>query len=381
MKFMKKNVFVPLLVVVLLTLFVTFGAFAKEKVILDSDMVMGFDDGVCMVMLAQSPNIDLLGVVVNYAHNYVEIEAAAALRQLELIGRQDIPVYMGCPYPMMGYRVLNQEAADLEKLVVGRTAQKSQPAPASYQDYISTTPEPSEYDYKKYPYFYKTHPEIMPQAQHGVDFIIDTIRANPGEVTIVAIGAMTNIATAIVKAPDIVEKAKRIVYMCASFDIPGNVTPAAEFNVHYDPEACKIVFRAPWKEQIINSLDIDQYFKFKKDFYDSVVAVDTPYTRLIKYYYGPTFEENPDAEVWLWDTISAAYVIDPEMFTEIQESYVDVDTLFGPDYGRTLRYEEGRQTAGLQKAKILWGLDEEKFFNTMRDLLTAPCPSATNVPD
>ena len=374
MKFTKRNMFMFVVLTLLLTLSITFSASAVEKVILDTDMCFGFDDGVCMIMLAQSPNTELLGVVVNYAHNYVEIEAGAALRQLELIGRQDIPVFMGCPYPMFGFRVLNQEAADLERQVVGRTAQKSGYQPTSYLDWIS---DPRE----GHGYVYEGHPEIMPQEQHGVDFIIDTIRANPGEVWIMAIGSMTNIATAIVKAPDIVQKAKGIVYMCASFDIPGNVTPAAEYNVHYDPEACKIVFRAPWKEQVINSLDIDYWYKWTKVQYDSVVAVDTPYTRLLKAKYGSRFEDNPNRRQSLWDTISAAYLIDPGMFLEIQESYVDVNNTFGPDYGRTLRYREGRQTAGLQKAKILWDLDEERFFNLMTELLTAPCDGATNVPE
>ena len=374
MKFTKRNMFMFVVLTLLLTLSITFSASAVEKVILDTDMCFGFDDGVCMIMLAQSPNTELLGVVVNYAHNYVEIEAGAALRQLELIGRQDIPVFMGCPYPMFGFRVLNQEAADLERQVVGRTAQKSGVSPTSYLDWIRTPREDDRY-------YYEGHPITMPQIQHGVDFIIDTIRANPGEVSIIAIGAQTNIATAIVLAPDIVEKAKQIIYMCASFDIPGNVTPAAEYNVHYDPEACKIVFRAPWKEQVINSLDIDQYFFFEKEWYDSVVAVDTPFTRLIKDRYGPRFESNPDRKVSLWDTISAAYLIDPGMFTEIQESYVDVNNNFGPDYGRTLRYREGRQTAGLQKVKILWDLDSDRFFTLMRDLMTAPCPGAINVPE
>jgi len=73
-------------------------------------------------------------------------------------------------------------------------------------------------------------------------------------------------------------------------------------------------------------------------------------------------------------------VIDPTIFTEIVERYVDCDTAYGPNYGRTLSYREGRQPAGLQKAKILWKLDEKRFFDLMVSLMTMPITGAINPP-
>lgn len=365
------------LIVFLLVAILAFSAFgeAKKKVILDTDMVFGFDDGICMVMLAQAPNIDLLGVVTCYAHNYVTIEAAAAIRQLELIGKADeIPVFMGCPYPIFAYRVKNEEYTEFEKGFLGRDATKGE-EPESYEAYIESDPIPER--------SFGTTTCGMPitpvQEEHGVTWIINTIRENPNEVTIIAIGSMTNIAAAITLDPGIVPLVKEIVYMSSSFDIPGNTTPAAEYNIWYDPEAAKAVYRAPWKKQVFNSLDIDQYYKYTKDVHDRVIEADTPITRMLDEIYGARFEENPDRQVSIWDLLSAAYVIDPTLFTEIQERWVDVDTNFGLNYGRTVSWtREGTQAPGAQKADILWDMNEEGFWDLFVELVTAPVEDPVN---
>ncbi len=87
---------------------------------------------------------------------------------------------------------------------------------------------------------------VMPlQAQHGVDFIIDTLRAEPaGTVTLCPLGPLTNIATAFQRAPDIVARVPEIVLMGGAYFEVGNITPAAEFNIYVDPEAADIVFRS-----------------------------------------------------------------------------------------------------------------------------------------
>jgi len=351
-----------LLVVLLLAVLAVFAFGAeKKKVILDTDMVFGFDDGICMVMLANAPNIDLLGVVTNYAHNYVAIEAAAGIRQLELIGKADeIPVFMGCPYPINAYRVTDKDYAAWESTFLGRNATKSNPDPESYEAYLADPGVPR-----------CGNPVTPVQEEHGVTWLIDTIRANPNEVTIVAIGSMTNIAAAILLDPGIVPLVKEICYMSSSFDIPGNTTPAAEYNIWYDPEAAHAVYRAPWNKQVFNSLDVDQYYKYRKETHDQIKVANTPITRMLDEIYGARFAENPDREVSIWDLLSAAYVIDPTLFPEIQERWVDVDTNYGLNYGRTVSWKrEGSQAPGTQKADILWRMDEERFWDLFVELVT-----------
>jgi inosine-uridine nucleoside N-ribohydrolase len=361
------------LIIFLLVAILAFSAFgeAKKKVILDTDMVFGFDDGICMVMLAQAPNIDLLGVITNYAHNYVTIEAAAGIRQLEMIGKADeIPVFMGCPYPIMAYRVINEEFEEAERTFLGQVATKANDEPASYEDYVSN---PDNFSYGA--------PVTPVQEENGVTWLIETIRENPNEVTVIAIGSMTNIAAAITLAPDIVPLVKEICYMSSSFDIPGNITPAAEYNIWYDPEAAKAVYRAPWNKQVFNSLDIDQYYKYTKEVHDKIVKADLPITRMLDEMYGQRFADDPDRLVNIWDLLSAAYVIDPTLFTEIQERYVDVDTNYGLNYGRTVSWQPGawaQSAPGTQLVDVLWDMDEEGFWDLFTELVTAPIEDPVN---
>ena len=80
-----------------------------------------------------------------------------------------------------------------------------------------------------------------------MDFIIEEVRKHPGELTIVEIGPCSNLALAVLKAPDIVPLIKRVIFMGGSFFKPGNVTPTAEFNWWFDPEAARIVVRTPFQ--------------------------------------------------------------------------------------------------------------------------------------
>src|SRR5699024_7182499 len=100
-----------------------------------------------------------------------------------------------------------------------------------------------------YPHVYgKDNPD-----ENGIDeavrFLVETVNQNPGEVTIVAIGPLTNIARAILLDPEFSMKAKQIVYMGGSFYLPGNSSATAEFNWWADPEAAKIAVRAQWGDQ------------------------------------------------------------------------------------------------------------------------------------
>jgi purine nucleosidase len=177
-----------------------------RRIIIDSDP--GIDDAVALLWALGSPELEVLGIVAVAGNLPLAETERNARRVCELAGRSNIAVHAGCARPLL--RPL-ETAAALHGDDLGERL--SLPAPR------------------------------MPlQALDGVDFIIATLRAGaPGSVSLCALGPLTNIAVALVKAPDIAGRIGEVVIMGgAGFEI-GNVTPAAEFNIYVDPHAAAIV--------------------------------------------------------------------------------------------------------------------------------------------
>jgi inosine-uridine nucleoside N-ribohydrolase len=351
-----KRVGFYILIHLLIIMVMTSNGFTKEKVILDTDMVELFDDGVAMIMLAKSKQIDLLGIV-TVSGNVWEAEATLyALRQLEIIDRPDIPVYAGTRHPLRAgrYETMKTEQELFGQL--GWMGAFNRPEPTSYQ-----TLEPDRIPYGGYP-------NLKSKDKHGVQFLIDAIKENPGEITIVAIGPLTNIALAIRLEPAIIPLIKRIVYMGGAFDVPGNMTPAAEFNWWFDPEAAKMSVRAPFADQLIVGLDVCEKYLFKKEIFDRIVANKSPLSEFFKDKYAPIFESKPDYSRLVWDTIAAAVAIDPTLISEEEIRWVDVNADYSLDYGRSLSYKN-QGPVGTQRSRILFSIDEDRFWNLMVDLI------------
>ncbi|MHC4145456.1 MAG: nucleoside hydrolase [Planctomycetota bacterium] len=345
-------VFVGLL---LLAVLASAGA-AKEKVILDTDMVVLYDDGVAMMMLANHPDIELLGVTIVPGNTWLSEGTAYALHQLEVLKRKDVPVAMGTRYPLRAGRY---ETIEVERKMFGFSSPYigcfGRIEPASYLDVYRAE--------------FGGAPAIKPVDKHAVTFLIDTIKANPGQVTVMPIGPCTNLAIAIRLAPEIIPMIKRVVYMGGAFDVPGNTTPAAEFNWWFDPEAAKMCVRAPFADQLIVGLDVCEKYRFDKKLYERITAGDTPIAQMFTDKYGPEFKRNARYTRLVWDTIAAAVVIDPALIVEEETRWVDVNSDYGLDYGRSLGYRK-QGPAGTQKARILMTIDEHRFWNLMVDMLT-----------
>ena len=328
---------------------------AKEKVILDTDMVMLYDDGVAMMMLANHPDIELLGVTIVPGNTWVCEGAAYAIRQLEVLNRRDVPVALGIRYPLRAGRYENLE---VERKMFGYGSGFvgcfSRAEPESYREVYRRA--------------FGSRPTIKPVDKHAVNFLIDTIKANPGEVTVMPIGPCTNLAIAIRMAPEIIPMIKRVVYMGGAFDTPGNTTPAAEFNWWFDPEAAKMSVRAAFADQLIVGLDVCEKYRLNKKLFDRITAADTPIAKMFKEKYGPSFEKNPGYTRLVWDTIAASVVIDPSLIVEEETRWVDVNSDFNLDYGRSLGYRK-HGPVGTQKARILMEIDEKRFWNLMVSLL------------
>lgn len=182
-----------------------------RKVIILTDP--GQDQAAAILMILGAPDqFDVLGLVATAGNIGLDHTVRNCLQLLELAGRPDIPVHVGCERPI------------LRKLVMAEHVHG-----------------PNGMDGPVLP-----SPTITARTDvHGVDFIIDTLRASePGEITICTLSPLTNLAMALVKAPDIAPRIREIVSMAGAYFEVGNITPAAEFNVHVDPEAADIVLRS-----------------------------------------------------------------------------------------------------------------------------------------
>lgn len=336
-------------------------ASAQEKVILDTDFNTLGDDGQVLIMLSQlygAGKINLLGVTTVSGNQWVDQETADALRAVERLGIQNrVKVYQGAPYPLLhDYTYFNE----IEKKIYG----------FGYAGAFSK-PRPTSPDQLKAPIdgFAKT---TKVADQNAVDFIVETVKKNPKEVTFLAIGPLTNLALAFRMNPEIVPLVKRIVYMGGAVDVPGNTNPAAEFNWWFDPEAAKIVLSQPI-EQTVVGLEVAEKVMFTKAIYDRVVAVDTPITQLYKAVMGPTFQKNPTYSSFTWDSIAAAFLTDPSIATDLRDVSVTMDTIMGPNYGRAMGYYRNAPL-GVQKMKILLDINQAKFWDLYVGLVTSPAP-------
>jgi purine nucleosidase len=181
-----------------------------RKIIIDTDP--GQDDAVAILLALASPqDMTVLGITAVAGNVPLYLTQKNARIICELAGFPHVPVYAGCDAPLKRKLVTAEH-------VHGKTGLDGP---------VMADP-------------------VMPlQGQHAVDFIIETLRAEPaGTVTLCPLGPLTNIATAFLKAPDITTRVQEIVLMGGAYFEVGNITPAAEFNIYVDPEAADIVMKS-----------------------------------------------------------------------------------------------------------------------------------------
>jgi purine nucleosidase len=342
-----------------------------QKVIIDSDYNTLSDDGQLGVMAAQlqaQGKIDVLGISVVSGNQWLKQGVSDALKSVERLGVGDrIGVYSGANYALShNYATIQQEMALF-------------PGGDGYLGAWSTPEPKSDSDLVAPPDGFATHTKV--QSKSAVDFIVDSVKQNPGQVTILAIGPLTNIALATRQHPEIVPLIKQIIYMGGAIDVPGNTTPTAEFNWWFDPEAARTVLRLPVK-QVVVPLDVTDTVKMDKALYDRVAHdpnKQTIITHLFKQLNGygfdgkNGFETNPNYTTNLWDTLTIAYLMDPTYATQTVDEWVDIDMSFGANDGKATGYTSS-PPAGLQKMTVVKRFDNARFFDLYVDLLTRPVP-------
>jgi inosine-uridine nucleoside N-ribohydrolase len=189
--------------------------------------------------------------------------------------------------------------------------------------------------------------------------------ANPGQIELIALGPLTNVAQAIQREPGFAPAVKRMVIMggavAALADGAGNITPNAEFNFWVDPEAAHIVLRSGIPIEL-SALNVSRKTGLTRSWYERLVATETPLTRLIKSRMEQVYTATPDRSLLMFDEVAVGSVIDPTM-VKTESLIVDVDVSPGINYGvsvggrRPWPGAEGARTIAVQ-----YDLDWTRFI-------------------
>jgi inosine-uridine nucleoside N-ribohydrolase len=342
---------------------------APPKVILDTDFNTISDDGQALAMLAQldaAGTLDLLGITVATGNAWLEQETSDALKAVERLGiEHSVGVYVGAKYPL-----LHDYAAYLDEVATFGPA-------IDYVGAFASPPPTSPSDLVPPPDGFATH--TRPQRQHAVDFLIEQIHRYPHQVSILEIAPPTNLALAIRKDPTIVPLIKQIVTMAGQIYVAGNAyNDAGEFNWWADPESVKVVLRAAVPKVIV-PLDLTNDVPLTKPVFLQIAnhRPVTPITRLYTDAYAPFFGSGPPPyPLYIWDTTALAYLVDPTFATATRDLWVDMDTTFDANYGKSIVYDANPKPGIplLQPSKVVLAFDTARFYAFYVDLLTRPVP-------
>ncbi len=321
-----------------------FGA-GPERILIDTDCGVFGDDGPAIVILARHPeSVRIEGITAVSGTVWGGAGFENVRHILRLLHRDNVPMGANTGPPLVHSAAMADEEARRWGALVFRGA------------FADSPPAPRDLG-----------------VPDSAEFIAQAVERDPGALTVIAIGPMTNLALAMRMHPDIASKIRRLVFMGGSYKSPGNVTKTAEFNFWFDPEAAKIVLRSAIPEKIMFGLDISALAVIAKAQFDQIASADTPIARLYREDQGnsyPGFLRDPKATGYLWDELTAAWLVDPAVVTRSEDHYLDVVTEFGPRYGSVADLDR-KLAPDATPVRVMLGLDFEKAFNIYRTALIA----------
>jgi purine nucleosidase len=328
----------------------------KRKVIFDQDCRgPATTDLQSLLMMVQSPEVELLGITVVSGDQWRDEEVAHTLRLLEIIGRTDIPVVPGAVFPLVNTR---QMIARWEKLY----------GQVEYQGAWNH----NYHDPFAVPELREGKPATKPAEEDAVQFIRRMLHKYPHQVTIYAGGPLTNLALALRIDPQVAELAQELVVMGGAISpvVKGEwaTNNRREFNFWWDPEAAHIVLSAPWPKVTVTTVDISVKTRLRKSMIDEIAKAGTP----VAQYLGKYADEE-----YMWDEVAAAAWLDPSIITKEDKLYMDVDIDHGAGYGNTLAWVQGSQPdLGEQLMNVPAELNTERFYRMFVELMTRLTPAA-----
>lgn len=297
------------------------------RIILDTDP--GLDDALALLLALASPEITLEAITTVSGNVNVALTTRNALSLLALTGHAHIPVARGCAQPLTippVYAAHVHGDNGLGNVIL--------PAPS-----IETVP------------------------QHAVDLIIEQVLAAPGEITLVPIGPLTNIAMALRREPRLAKAVREVVIMGGAARVPGNVTPAAEFNIYADPHAAEIVFQAGWPIRMV-SLDVTTRTTMSREQVNDLTSGGGEVKAFIRQAMRFFFEERPQFSsqgFQMHDPLCLAAAFQPDLITW-EPAHVAVELNGTLTRGATVAYFHTHHAPAPVNMQVSTGVDTEQFL-------------------
>jgi len=289
-----------------------------KRIIIDTDP--GIDDSLAILLALASPEITLEGLSVVHGNSSTAQGTINALSVLELAKAGHVPVTQGCELPLVQPSLLAVETHGVQGI-----------------------------GYAKLP-----SPQLKPQIQKGSDFLIEKIMSAPGQITLVGIGPLTNLALAIRQEPRIVQNVKEVFIMGGAMRHEGNTTPLAEFNTFVDPHAAHIVFHSGMPITL-TPLDVTYQCIFLKEDLNRLLKINSPITKFIadaaRFYMEFHDEYQKIDGCVINDPLTLALTFMPGI-CDYQDLFVDVDISTGVGLGNTFAdfYNYGKKTPNMKVA-------------------------------
>lgn len=303
-----------------------------RNVILDCDP--GHDDAVSIIIAAsKKSDLNILGITTVAGNVEVEKNTLNALKVAELL-KLDVPVVQGASRPLV---------------------KQSEIAPEIHGDTGMDGPELPE-------------PSLTVTEGHAVDFIIEQVKTSKEAVTLVPTGPLTNIALALIKAPEIKDNIDEIVLMGGGTF--GNWTPAAEFNIYVDAEAAKVVFESGIPIAMFG-LDVTHQVIATPDIVERVGKIDNEIAQFVKellIFFGQAYKDHFGFNGGpIHDACTTMYLMKPDLF-DMQHLNVSVETKGEFSYGMTA--VDKLNVTGLKaNTHFAWSVDEERFWDVFEAVL------------
>lgn len=281
------------------------------RIIIDTDPAMGSaggdpEDSFAILLALHSPELTVEGLTIVQGNVPVDHGYANASHLLGLLGRSDLPVCAGHAQPLNPARRAQiawlEQRGKLERLVPSVTPPK--------------------------------------RAPHAVDFLTRKVVENPGEITLVTIGPLTNVAAALDAEPLLAERVPRIVMMGGAANVPGNITPAAEFNIWADPEAAARVFESGIPITMVG-LDVCEQTHLHQHTVEALASGSTELARFVAQAVQPWIDLRRviygASDLHLYDSLAVAVAFVPEL-VRTHEAFVAVETEGMHTAGATVTY-------------------------------------------
>ncbi|MEM0928519.1 MAG: nucleoside hydrolase [Pseudomonadota bacterium] len=340
----------------------------RRKVIIDQDAIEG--PGLQpILMLLNEPSVEVLGITTVTGDGWQPEETAITLRMLELVARTDVPVIAGATFPLINSKARNARREAVYGAVPYKGAWMDE-----WPDY-NTMDRREPHGPFEIPELEEGTPTTEALAMSAAEFMIEQTRKHPGEITIIAMGPLTNLALAQRLDPSFASRVKELVTEGGNF-ITGALggaedefgmqiayAPRMSFNHYFDPEAAHIVYTTEWPKLSLVTNDASETVLGDKELLEAIAKSDTPVARYVTMVAQPGFP--------LWDEIQAAAWLDPTIVTSKGSVAIGIDLQEGPHYGALLTWPAGGGPGlGEQDVEVVYTVDGARMDALFVDLLS-----------